>query len=170
MKTSNTKASNRLIGYAGVYSVANDAQWDFEVIKDAHRQNWIGTYDAALFTKDRDGKISVLDTDATQRATGARAGAVVGVVIGMIFPPSVLMASDVGAAAGSALGNMLKGFGEGDIEELARKLAPGESGILLIADAAFDAGAQKPMKRADTFARQVVATDTAEMKVALAVR
>jgi uncharacterized membrane protein len=169
MKASNMKASNRLIGYAGVYSVANDAQWDFEVIKDAHRQNWIGTYDAALFTKDRDGKISVLDTDATQRATGARAGAVVGVVIGMIFPPSVLMATDVGAV-GAALGDMLKGFGEGDIEELAQQLAPGESGILLIADAAFDAGAQKPMKRADTFARQVVATDTAEMKVALAVR
>jgi uncharacterized membrane protein len=170
MKASNVKASNKLIGYAGVYSVANDAQWDFEVIKDAHRQNWIGTYDAALFTKDRDGKISVLDTDATQRATGARAGAVVGAVIGMIFPPSVLAASTAGAAAGAALGDMLKGFGEGDLEELARKLAPGESGILLIADAAFDAGAQKPMKRADTFAKQVVATDTAEMKVALAVR
>jgi uncharacterized membrane protein len=164
------KESNRLIGYAGIYSVASDAQGDFEVIKEAHRQNWIGTYDAALFARDEDGQISVLDTDASQRAAGARAGAVVGAVIGMIFPPSVLMASSVGAAAGAALGNMVKGFGQGDIEDLAQQLAPGESGILLIADATFDAGAQKLMKRADTFAKQVVATDTAEMKVALAVR
>jgi len=164
------KESNKLIGYVGVYSAANDAQWDFEIIKDTHRQKWIGTYDAALFAKDEDGQVSVLDTDATQRTTGARAGAVVGAVIGMIFPPSDLAASGVGAAGGAALGNMVKGFGQGDIEDLAQQLGPGESGILLIADATFDAGPQKLMKRADTFAKQVVATDTAELKVALAVR
>jgi uncharacterized membrane protein len=164
------KESNKLIGYVGVYSAPNDAQWDFELIKDAHRQKWIGTYDAALFAKDEKGQVSVLDTDATQRLTGARAGAVVGAVIGMIFPPSVLAASTAGSAAGAALGDMVKGFGQGDLEDQAQKLAPGESGILLIADATFDPGAQKLMKRADTFVKQVVATDTAEMKVALAVR
>jgi uncharacterized membrane protein len=158
--------SKNLIGYAGVYSVADDAQGDFNLIKDAHRTSWIGTYDAALFAKNTDGKVKVLDIDATQRTTGAKAGAIVGAVLGVIFPPSVLMSASVGAATGAALGNLGKGFGKGDIMDLAGKLAPGQTGILLIADATFDAGAQKLMKRADTFAKQVVTADAAEMKAA----
>jgi uncharacterized membrane protein len=149
--------SKNLIGYAGVYADADEAKGDFEVIKQAHAKSWIGTYDAALFTKNTDGKVKVLDIDATQRTAGAKAGAVVGAVIGLIFPPSVLIATGVGAAAGAALGNLGKGFGKGDVKDLAENLAPGQTGILLIADATFDAGAEKLMKKAKKFLSQQIA-------------
>jgi len=148
---------NNLIGYAGVYSNGDEAKDDFEAIKQAHRDKWIGTYDAALFAKNTDGKVKVLDTDATARTTGAKAGAIVGVVLGVIFPPSVLVSAAVGAVSGAALGNLGKGFSKGDIKNVAEQLLPGETGILLIADATFDAGAQKLMKKAKKFAKQVVA-------------
>ena len=91
--------SDSIIGYAGVYADVDDAKADFEVIKAAHREKWIGTYDAALFEKDAEGKVKVLDTDATQRGDGRKVGAIVGGILGVIFPPSIL----VGAAWARAL-------------------------------------------------------------------
>ena len=61
------RSDGTIIGYAGVYADVEDAKADFEAIKEAHRESWIGTYDAALFEKTADGKVKVLDTDATQR-------------------------------------------------------------------------------------------------------
>src|SRR4051812_12904958 len=98
-----------LIAYAGVYENGDDARADFETIKEAHREKWIGTYDAALFTKTSDGKVKVLNTDATSRTAGAEAGAVVGAVLGLIFPPSVLVSAAVGAISGAVLGDVAKG-------------------------------------------------------------
>ena len=140
--------SDGIIGYAGVYADVEDAKADFEAIKAAHRESWIGTYDAALFEKTADGKVKVLDTDATQRSDGAKVGAIAGVVLGLIFPPSILMGAAVGAGAGAIVGNLVKGFMSGDIKKVADELEPGEAGVILVADATFEAGAEKLMKRA----------------------
>jgi uncharacterized membrane protein len=161
-------APKNLIGYAGVYFDVEDAASDFQVIKKAHSKSWIGTYDAALFQKNVEGKVKVLDIDATQRTTGAKAGAIVGAVLGVSFPPSILMSAGLGAAAGAGLGNLGKGFSKGDIKAVAERLEPGQSGILLIADETFDAGAQKLMKKAKKFAKQVVNAEAKDLKAALA--
>ena len=78
--------SDGIIGYAGVYANVEDAKADFQFIKEAHRENWIGTYDAALFEKTAEGKVKVLDTDATQRKDGAAVGAIVGGVLALDLP------------------------------------------------------------------------------------
>jgi len=149
--------NKNLIAYAGAYAYADDAKADFEAIKEAHRNKWIGTYDSALFAKDYEAKVKVLDTDATQRTTGAKAGALVGAVLGMIFPPAILVGAAVGAASGAALGDLAKGFSKSDVKELAELLYQGETGVMLVADATFDAGAQKLMKKAKKFAKKAIA-------------
>ncbi len=159
--------SENIIGYAGVYENVEDAKEDFAVIKAAHREKWIGTYDAALFEKTADGKVKVLDTDATQRATGAEVGVIAGVVLGLIFPPSVLVSAAVGAGAGAIVGNLVKGFMSGDIKKVADGLEPGEAGVILVADATFDAGAEKLMKRAKKLAKQEVDAEAADVKKAI---
>jgi uncharacterized membrane protein len=159
--------SENLIGYAGVYADVEDAKADFEIIKAAHREKWIGSYDAALFEKDAEGKVRVLDTDATQRKDGAVVGAVVGAVLGVIFPPSILVSAAVGAGAGAVVGNLAKGWMSGDVKELADELEPGESGIILVADATFDAGAERLMKRAKKMAKQEVDAQAADAKAAI---
>ncbi len=98
----------------------------------------------------------MLDTDATQRSDGAKVGAIAGVVLALIFPPSLLMGAAVGAGAGAIVGNLVKGFMSGDIKKVADELEPGEAGVILVADATFDAGADKLMKRAKKQAKQEV--------------
>ena len=152
-----------MICYAGVYANVSDAKSDFDVIKAAHKESWIGTYDAALFEKNTEGKVKVLDTDATQRGKGARIGAITGAVLALIFPPSILVSAGVGAAAGAALGNLTKGFSKGDIKDVAENLKPGEAGILLVANATVDVGAQKLMKKARKVATQRIDALKAEL-------
>jgi uncharacterized membrane protein len=156
-----------MIGYAGIYADVEDAKADFEIIKQAHRESWIGTYDAALFEKTAEGKVKVLDTDATQRTTGAEVGAITGAILGVIFPPSILVSTAVVAGLGAAAGNLAKGFTKGDIKNVAEGLEPGEAGIVLVADATFDAGAEKLMKRAKKLAKQEVDAQAAEVKKAI---
>ena len=159
--------SENIIGYAGVYANVEDARDDFEVIKAAHREKWIGTYDAALFEKNAEGKVKVLDTDATQRSDGAAIGAVVGGILGVIFPPSILVSAAVGAGAGAVVGNLAKGWMSGDIKKIADELQPGEAGVILVADATFDAGAERLMKRAKKMAKQEVDAQAADTKKAI---
>ena len=156
--------SDSIIGYAGVYADVEDAKADFEVIKEAHRQSWIGTYDAALFEKTADGKVKVLDTDATQRSDGAAVGAIVGGVLALIFPPSILMGAAVGAGVGAVAGNLSKGWMSGDVKKVADELEPGQAGVILVADATFDVGAEKLMKRAKKMAKQQVDAQADDIK------
>ena len=160
-------APENIIGYAGVYANAEDAKDDFAVIKAAHREHWIGTYDAAMFEKTADGKVKVLDTDATQRAAGAEIGVICGVVLGLVFPPGVLVSAAIGAGVGAVVGNLVKGFMSGDIKKIADELAPGEAGLILVADATFDVGAEKLMKRAKKIAKQEVNADAKDVKKAI---
>lgn len=159
--------SEAVIGYAGIYADVEDAKNDFAGIKAAHREKWIGTYEAALFEKDTEGKVKVLDTDATQRAAGAKVGVVAGAVLGVIFPPSILVSAAVGAGVGATIGNLMKGFMSGDIKKLADELEPGQAGVILVADATFDAGAERLMKRAKKLAKQEVDAQASDLKKAI---
>ena len=159
--------SDGIIAFVGVYSELEDAKADFDGIKAAHRESWIGTYDAALFEKAADGKIKVLDIDATQRTDAAKKGVIVGAVLGVIFPPSILVSVAVGAGAGGVIGNATKGFGKGDIKKLADELEPGESGVILVADVTLQAGADKLIKRAKKMAKQDIDAQADEIKKAI---
>src|SRR5579864_2543067 len=65
------------------------ARDDYEVIKDAHAAGLVGTYDAAVITKDASGKIHE-NKDETATRKGGWWGAAAGAAIGIIFPPSIL--------------------------------------------------------------------------------
>jgi len=159
--------SNGIIVYAGLYGDVDLAWADFDNIKAAHSAKWIGTYESAIFEKGADGKIKVLDTDATQRGSGAKKGAIAGAIFGVIFPPSLLVSAVAGAAIGAGVGNMVKVMDRGEVKELAEALEPGQAGVILIADATFDAGAERLMKQAKKFAKQQVDADAAALKDAI---
>ena len=137
-----------MVAFAGSYSDRSAAEADFEAIKDLHRDKLINKYQAAIFEKQADGKIKIINTVSTTRATGAKWGAAVGAVAGVMFPPLLLADIAAGAAVGALTGNVLKGWGAEDIKKIGADLDTGELGVLLIAQAAPDLGADKVFSRA----------------------
>src|SRR5215203_5338335 len=47
--------------YAGEYDSVDDAKADLEVLKELHREPVVGTYDAAVVTKNEEGKVKIVD-------------------------------------------------------------------------------------------------------------
>ncbi len=60
--------------YLGVYADEAAAQADYDVVKALHMVDAVGTFDAAVVTKDADGKVHVAK-DETATRTGGWAGA-----------------------------------------------------------------------------------------------
>ena len=54
--------------YIGTYASEVDARTDYDLVKGLHSQGAVGTYDAAVITKDDDGKVHV-NKDETSPAT-----------------------------------------------------------------------------------------------------
>ena len=78
------------------------AQEDYQVVKDAHAAGLVGSYDAAVVTKDANGKVHE-NKDETATRHGAWWGVAAGAAIGVIFPPAVLAPPrSVAWSAGSA--------------------------------------------------------------------
>ena len=60
--------------YIGTYASEVDARADYDVVKDLHAVGAVGTYDAAVITKDESGKVHV-NKDETTTRHGAWGGA-----------------------------------------------------------------------------------------------
>jgi uncharacterized membrane protein len=78
--------------YIGTYPSEAAARHDYEVVKDLHAAGAVGTYTAAVITKDDAGKVHV---NKNEMATWHRAWGGDGVV-GILFPPSIIGTALVG--------------------------------------------------------------------------
>jgi uncharacterized membrane protein len=158
---------DQMFVFAGAYDSADEAQADFAAIKDAKAAGWIGKYQSAVFTKDADGKVQVLNTDSTTRTTGAKWGAAVGAVAGLIFPAGLLAGLAWGTGLGAVAGNIGKGWGAGDIKDLGAALEPGEAGVILVAQATPDVAVDNILKSASKTEKKAIDADAASLEDAL---
>jgi uncharacterized membrane protein len=156
--------NHQWFAFVGAYDSGADAEADFMTIKDAKAIGLIGKYQSALFEKEADGKVKVLNTDSTTRATGAKWGAAVGAVMGVIFPPSLLAGLFWGTSIGALAGNIGKGWGAGDVKALGDALEPGESGIVLVAQATPEVAAKRILKMAATVEKKQIDESVKELE------
>lgn len=159
--------SEGLIVYAAAYSGLEDAQADFDAIKLLNKEKFIGGYESAIFEKREDGKVKVINTDASERGWGAKAGLVAGAVIGLIFPPSIAGMAAVGAGVGALGGNLMRGMKRGDIAALGELLDEGEVGIIFIGEATVEEGMDRLMRRAAKVLKKQVDADAEAIKRAI---
>src|SRR5258707_6186963 len=75
------------------------AREDYQVVKEAHAHGLVGSYDAALVTKDMNGKIHE-NKDETGTRHGTWWGIAAGAVVGVLFPPSIIGAAALGGVIG----------------------------------------------------------------------
>src|SRR5918998_4822640 len=97
-------SDNPMFLYAGEYDDVHDAKADLEELKELHREHVVGTYDAAVLTKNEEGKVKIVDKTEKPTQHGGWAGLAAGAAIGVIFPPSILVSGMVGAGAGGPIG------------------------------------------------------------------
>jgi uncharacterized membrane protein len=128
--------------YIGTYASEVDARTDYDVVKDLHAMGAVGTYDAAVVTKDDKGKVHV-NKDETTTRHGAWGGAGVGALVGILFPPSIIGSAIVGAAIGGVSGHLWKGMSRADVKEFGDVIDAGEAALIIVGETTVEAYLEK---------------------------
>lgn len=116
---------------AAVYPNLYQAQAKLGDLVKLHKAGTIELVDAAVLVRERTGALTISEQVALTPGKGAKRGALVGAVVGVIFPPSLLAGAALGAAAGAITGKVTdQGFSNQMLEDLVKRLEPGESAIL----------------------------------------
>jgi uncharacterized membrane protein len=134
--------------YIGTYDNEAAARADYEVVKDLHAAGAVGTYDAAVVTKDEAGKVHV-NKDEMATRHGGWGGAAAGAVIGILFPPSIIGAALVGGAIGGVSGHLWRGMSRADVKELGDTVDSGQAALLIIGATTLQAALEKANLKAE---------------------
>jgi uncharacterized membrane protein len=117
--------------YLGTYADQAAARADYDLVKDLFVARNIGNYDAAVITKDDDGRVHIHKDEMATRH-GAWNGAAVGAVLGILFPPALIATAIVGAAIGGVSGHLWKGLSRADTKELGEIIDDGQAALLVV--------------------------------------
>ena len=119
--------------FIGTYPNEDSARYDYDVVKDLHAASAIGTYDAAVVTKDADGKTHV-NKDEMATRHGAWGGAAAGAVVGILFPPAIIGTALVGAAVGGVSGHLWRGMSRADVKEFGEIIDAGQAALVVVGE------------------------------------
>ena len=131
-------ADNPVFMYAGEYDSVEDAKADLEALKELHREHVVGTYDAAVVTKNEEGKVEIVDKIEKPTQHGGWAGMAVGAAMGLIFPPGILVGGLLGAGAGALIGHLEGGMLRSDIREVGEMLDNSEAALIVVGEATIE--------------------------------
>ena len=134
--------------YIGTYPSEAAARDDYDVVKDLHASGAVGTYDAAVVTKDDAGKVHV-NKDEMATRHGAWGGAAVGAVVGILFPPSLIAGAAVGAAAGGVGGHLWRGMSRADVKEFGDVIDDGQAALVIVGESKVEQAVEKAGLKAE---------------------
>jgi len=160
-------SDNQIFLYAGEYDSVEDAKADLEALKELHREEFVGTYDAAVVTKNEEGKVEVVDKTEKPTQHGGWAGLAVGAAIGLIFPPSILVSGLVGAGAGALIGHLRGGMSNSDLKEVGEMLDESEAALIVVGEETIERGVEEATRRAKKQMKKEVRADAKEIERAI---
>lgn len=134
--------------YVATYPNEIAAQDDYQVIKGLHEQGMVGSYDAAVVTKDMNGKVHA-NKDETATRHGAWGGIAAGAALGLLFPPSILASAAVGGVVGGVSGHLAKGMSRSGVKELGDFIDPGHAGLVVVGESKIMDVIQNSVTRAE---------------------
>ena len=148
--------------YVATYPDSLGAQADYEAVKALHSGGLVGSYDAAVITKDANGKIHE-NKDETATRHGAWWGIAAGAAVGLIFPPSLLGAAAAGGVIGGVSGHLAKGMSRSRAKELGDFIDPGQAGLVVVGDAKVEQAIQQAVTRAEKETAEEIGVDPKEI-------
>jgi uncharacterized membrane protein len=160
-------SDNPVFLYAGEYDSVDDAKADLETLKEMHREHVVGTYDAAVVTKNEDGKVDIVDKIEKPTQHGGWAGMAVGAAMGLIFPPGILVGGLLGAGAGALIGHLEGGMSRDDIKEVGEMLDNSEAALIVVGEATIERAVDDATKQAKRELKKEIRADAREMERAV---
>lgn len=142
--------------YVATYDAPEGARRDYEAIRQLHKDRQIGTYDAAIVTKDEHGRVHV-DKHEKPTQHGAWGGLAAGAVLGLLFPPGILVGAAAGGLIGGLVGHFWKGMSRKDVRELGEFIDDGEAALLVVGETALRAYVEEAITNASSqISREIV--------------
>ena len=153
---------NPVFVYGAVYADRDDADADYDTLLDLHSADLVGSYDVALVYKDDEGKVHVTKHEKPTQH-GAWTGAAVGALVGVVFPPAILGAALVGAAAGGGIGHVMGGMSRSDAKELGDYLDTGQAALVVIGKSRLQEQLDKALTHAEKTQEKEIDADGEEL-------
>lgn len=157
---------NEVFVFIGTYASEVDARADYDKVKDLHAAGAVGTYDAAVVTKDEKGNVHV-NKDETTTRHGAWGGAAAGALVGILFPPSIIASAVVGAAIGGVSGHLWKGMSRADIKEFGDAIDAGEAALVIVGQSTVQAALEKAGLEASSHVSKELEVDKGQIDEAV---
>jgi uncharacterized membrane protein len=164
-----------VVVYVATYASLDDAKADYEAVKQLHSAGIIGTYDAAVVSKDAAGEVKITRTEKPTEY-GAWAGLAVGALVGLCFPPYLVWESAIGAGAGAAigagagalLGHYWQGLSGSDLKTIGDTLQQSMASLIVIGQSKLQEALENATKRAVKQFEKELSTDVETFKKDLA--
>src|SRR3954464_3760943 len=162
-------AIDTLMVYAGIYDRVEDAEADYQLIKDLHTDaDLIDAYDAAVIERRDGGKTKIVKKHETPTRVGGVLGGGVGLATGLVvalFPFAAvgggLLAGTAagGAILGAVAGHAAAGMSRDDLKQLGEHLDAGQAGLVVVAVADMGTKVEQAMQRATRIQQKQLEAD-----------
>ncbi len=152
--------------YVAAYPDEMAARADYQAIKDLHAAGLVGSYDAAVVTKDTRGKVHE-NKDETPTRHGAWWGIAAGAALGAIFPPSILATAAAGGVIGGVTGHLAKGMSRDRVKELGDFIEPGQAGLVVVGESKVENAVQGAVTHAEKATAEELGVDPKDLDRAL---
>jgi len=157
------------------YSSESDALADYDAVRKLYTDlGIIDTYDAAVLTRNAQGKVEIVKRTEEPTRKGAVRGLVIGLAVGAaitLFPAAgiglatALFEGGVGGAViGAVAGHVAGGMKRSDLKDLGELLDNGTSGLVVVAATDVAARVEAAITRAKKRAKAQLQADTGALK------
>jgi uncharacterized membrane protein len=160
---------------ANQYDREADAIADFDAVRKLYTDlGIIDTYDAAVITRQPNGKVKIVKRVEEPTRQGGAVGLLTGLALGalvVLFPAlgislgaGVLAGGALGAGAGALAGHVAAGMRRSDLKDLGELLDTGASGLVVVAAADVESRVDATITRAKRRAKAKLQADTDALK------
>jgi uncharacterized membrane protein len=167
-------AVDTLLVLVGVYDDVADAEADYELVGDLHRDaGLIDAYDAAVVERDDKGRTKIVKRHETPTRVGGVLGGGMGLATGLVvalFPFAAagggLLAGTTagGAILGALAGHAAAGMSRHDLKELGEQLDEGTAGLVVVAVSDLGGKVEEAMKRAEKLQKKELEADVSQIE------
>ena len=157
--------------FVATYASADGARQDYQAVKQLYRDGVVGTYDAAIISKDADRTVHVSEREKPTEY-GAWAGLAVGALIGLFFPPymiyeAVAAGALVGAGTGALIGHAYAGLPRDDMKQIGQLLNEGTAALVVVGESELQQAIRGAVRRATKQFETQLSADTKQFNQAL---